>query len=145
VKNICELYTPSDLGGCATACDYWERKAYELEQQVFDLQNEVAAHKASRWEPADGIWRVSPSEHGRTITLVAPLYAPEDEAIVRAMLQEHEDVATRAIRDVYDRNKFCPVMLAHEDHDGSCGIWPSAATIWAAIRDAIAARLEGRS
>jgi hypothetical protein len=113
-----------------------------LRVQVHDLQNEVAYLKASQWEPAEGIWRVERNDYGRSSTLVAKPDVAEREAILRAVLQQHVDVAVKAIRGVYDREKFCPTMLEHEDHDGYCGVWPSADAIWSAIRDGLAKGLE---
>lgn len=143
--NVCDLLTPSDLEGHATACDYWERKALAMEQRIHDLEQEVACLKYSQWEPAEGIWRVSRNQYGRSSTMVAPLDVDEDEAIIRAVLHKYGDVAMRAIMDSYDKNKFCPTMLEHLHHDGNCGVWPSAFEIWESIRDAIAKDLESKS
>lgn len=105
---------------------------------IAELQEEIRLLKQREWEPADGIWRVERTEYGRSSTLVAPLDAPEDEAIVRAALQRHGDAACRAITGVYRLETFCPTMLEHREHGGHCGVWPSAYTIWSAIREAIA-------
>lgn len=112
-----------------------------MAQQVRDLVNERDALKASQWEPAEGIWLVSRNEYGRSSTLVASPGVSEQEAIVRSILQQHYDVAVRAIMGAYERDKFCPVMLEHESHEGYCGVWPSAHAIWSAVRDALAQKV----
>jgi hypothetical protein len=117
--------------------DYWHERAVKAEE-------ELEALKYQQWEPADGIWRVERTSHGRSSTLVAPLDAPENETIIRAVLEGHGDMAVKAIRGVYDRETFCPMMLKHEDHNGPCGVWPSADAIWSAIRDGLAQEMGSR-
>lgn len=135
------------LSSVALECIPTERydELLAAETRVRELEYEICWLKHQQWEPADGIWWVSRNQYGRSSTLVAPLNVDEDEAIIRAALQKHGDVAMQAIVDSYDKNRFCPTMLAHLDHEGSCGVWPSAAKIWETIRDAIAREMEGQS
>lgn len=129
--------------GTADVVEHLQSKIGDLMLEIHDLKVENDALKYSQWEPAEGIWRVSRHQYGRSSTLVAPLDVDEDEAIIRAVLHKYGDVAMRAIAEAYDRDKFCPTMLEHEDHGGACGVWPSAFEMWSKIRDAIAKDLEG--
>ena len=142
--RICKLLTPSDLGDSPTACDWWERRSLDLEQQIHHLEQEIAYLKQQQWEPSEGVWWVHREEAGRSSTMIAKPDCAERETILRAALQVNWDVAVKAIRESFDRNTFCPVMLEHADHDGSCGVWPSADKIWSAVRDALAKELGGQ-
>jgi hypothetical protein len=133
-----------EAGLSDNAHDRCTTEAFVAAHEIAELREEVRLLRQREWEPSDGIWRVERTEYGRSSTLVAPLDAPEGEALARAALQRHADAAVRAIRGVFDRETFCPTMLEHATHGGPCGVFPSADAIWRAARDAIAKELGGR-
>lgn len=117
----------------------------DLRAEVAHLKREITCMELQRWEPQAGIWSVSHHAYGRSTTFVGGPDVPEREAIVRAVLQMDGDVVMQAISQAYDRDRFCPTMLEHEDHGGMCGVWPSAWEMWTKIRDALAASLEEKN
>lgn len=128
--------------GAADAVEYYRNQVAECEIEIESLKEELRCSRQREWEPSEGIWRVRYWSGGRSMTRVAKPEVPEQEAIIRAVLETHADVVVKAIMDTYDTRTFCPTTFQHLDHEGNCGIFPPHYAIWEAVRDALAADLK---